>query len=189
VKPMITIEAPWLRLLWLGLLVAASAALTAVYTCVTPFAAFAVLAATTLSRREGLILMAVLWLANQAVGFGVLSYPRTTETFGWGITIGAAALIGTLAAQWTVERLGSVRALGQTVGAFVSAFAHYQVALFALAVPILGGAGAFSPGIIGQVLAINAGALIGLVGLSQLVAAAAGLHHRRRVQAAAARLA
>jgi hypothetical protein len=189
VKHMLAIEAPWLRLLWLGLLVATSAALTAVYTCIAPFAAFAVLAATTLSRRDGLILTVMLWLANQAVGFGVLNYPWTAETFAWGIAIGGAALIGTLAGQWTVQRLGSWRALGQTVGAFVSAFALYQLALYALAVPFLGGAGAFAPGIIGQVLAVNAGALVGLIGLSQLVAAAAALRHRRRAQAAPARLA
>lgn len=188
-KPMIAIEAPWLRLLWLGLLVGTSAALTAVYSCITPFAAFAVLAATTLSRRDGLILTLVLWLANQAVGFGVLSYPRTAETVGWGLAIGGAALIGTLAARWTVQRLGSWRVLGQTVGAFVAAFAHYQIGLYALAVPFLGGAGAFAPGILGQVLVVNAGALIGLVGLSHLVAAASAVRHRRRAPASPARFA
>ncbi|HEU5304476.1 MAG TPA: hypothetical protein VFU40_07525 [Gemmatimonadales bacterium] len=184
---MIAIEAPWFRLLWLGLLVAGSAALTAMDTCITPFSAFAVLAATTLSRRDGLILTVVLWLANQAVGFGVLSYPWTADTLGWGVAIGGAALIGTLAAQWTVHLLDSWRSLGQTVGAFVSAFAHYQLALFALAVPFLGDAGAFAPRIIGQVLVVNAGALIGLVGLSQLMTAAAAL--RRRAQASPARFA
>jgi len=176
---------PRLRLLWLGLLVAASATLTAVYTCITPFAAFGVLAATTLSRRDGLLLMIVLWLANQAVGFGVLGYPWRADTLGWGVAIGGAALIGTLAAQ----RLGSSRSLGQTVAAFVSAFVGYQLGLYALAVPFLSVAGAFAPSIIGQVLAVNVGALIGLVGVSQLLAAVEGLLHRRRVQTSPARFA
>jgi hypothetical protein len=160
-----------------------------VYTCITPFAAFAVLAATTLSRREGLILMVVLWLANQAVGFGVLNYPWTADTLGWGVAIGGAALIGTLCAQWTVRRLGSSRSLGQTAGAFVSAFVFYQLGLYALAVPFLSVAGAFTPGIIGQVLAVNMGALIGLVGLSQLIAAVGAFRHRRRAEASPARFA
>ena len=42
----------WFRPLWLGLLIVGSAALTTGYTCITPFAAFAVIAATTLSRRD-----------------------------------------------------------------------------------------------------------------------------------------
>lgn len=180
---------PRLRLLWLGLLVAASATLTAVYTCITPFAAFGVLAATTLSRRDGLLLMIVLWLANQAVGFGVLGYPWRADTLGWGVAIGGAALIGTLAAQWAVERSGSSRSLGQTVAAFLSAFVGYQLGLYALAVPFLSVAGAFAPSIIGQVLAVNVGALIGLVGVSQLLAAVEGLLHRRRVQTSPARFA
>jgi hypothetical protein len=45
---------------WLGLL-CASALLTAAYTCVTPFAAFAVIAAAALSRRDALLLIGALW--------------------------------------------------------------------------------------------------------------------------------
>ncbi len=54
----------WFRPLWLGLLIVVSAALTTGYTCITPFAAFAVIAVTTLSRRDGAILTAALWLTN-----------------------------------------------------------------------------------------------------------------------------
>jgi hypothetical protein len=186
---MIAIEAPWLRFVWLGLLVATSAVLTAVYSCITPFVAFAVLSAMTLSRRDGLVLTVVLWLANQAMGFGVLAYPRTGETMGWGLAIGGAALIGTLAAQWTAQRLATVGALGRTMASFVSAFVFYQLGLYVLAVPFLGGSRAFAPGIIGQVLAVNAGALIALVGLSQVVIGAAAALQRRRAQASPARFA
>src|SRR5215510_9148793 len=113
----------WLRPLWLGSLVAASAALTTVYTCVTPFAAFAVIAATSLSRGQGLSFMTAVWLANQAVGFAVLSYPWTATTFAWGVAIGGAAVLGTLAAQRSVARLGSLRAATRTIAAFTAAFA------------------------------------------------------------------
>jgi hypothetical protein len=34
------------------------------------------------------------WLANQAIGFGLLHYPWTASSFGWGVTIGVAALAG-----------------------------------------------------------------------------------------------
>jgi hypothetical protein len=48
---------------------------------------------------------------------------------------------------------------------------------------------ALVPGIIGQVLVVNAGALVEFVGLGQLMAAAVGLRHRRRAQASPARFA
>lgn len=179
----------WLRPLWLGLLIATSAGLTTVYTCITPFAAFAVIAATTLSRRHALAVTVAVWLANQAVGFGVLHYPWTGKTFAWGLAIGAAALVGTLTAQWTVARLGSLRSPARTLAGFVSAFALYQLALYAAAVSMLGGTGAFAPRIIGQVLLVNAVTFVGLFGLSELVEAAGSLARRRRAQTSPARLA
>jgi len=169
-----------MRPFWIGLLIAASAALTTVYTCITPFAAFAVIAATTLSRRHALSATVAVWLANQGVGFGVLHYPWTPKTFAWGIAIGGAAIVGTLAAQWTVARAGSLRSPVQALGGFVSAFALYQLALYVVAVSILGGTGAFTPRIIGQVLLVNAVTLVGLFGAHQLVTAAVGFIVRRR---------
>ena len=65
-------ETAWRRRFWLGLLIAASAALSMAFTCITPFAAFAVIGATSLSRWNAVGLTVVLWLANQAVGYGVL---------------------------------------------------------------------------------------------------------------------
>ena len=175
--------------LWLGLLIAASAVLTAVYTCITPFAAFAVLAATTLSRGRAVGLIVAVWLANQAVGFGALSYPWTARTLAWGVAIGAAAVIGTLAAQWTVHRLDSFRAPVRAVAAFVSAFALYQLTLYAAAATTLGGVGAFAPSIVGRVLVVNALTLVGLVGLHRLVVATVSLTRRRPVHGSAARVA
>jgi hypothetical protein len=179
----------WLRPLWLGLLIAASAALTTVYTCITPFAAFAVIAATTLSRGHALVVTVAVWLANQAVGFGVLHYPWTGKTFAWGIAIGGAAVVGTLAAQGTVARLGSFRSPVRALAGFVSAFALYQLALYAVAASILGGTGAFAPRIIGQVLLVNTVTFVGLLGLRQLVEAAGSLARRSRARAFPARLA
>ena len=179
----------WFRPLWLGLLIVGSAALTTGYTCITPFAAFAVIAATTLSRRDAVLLTVALWLTNQAAGFGVLNYPWTAQTCAWGVAIGAAAVIGTLAAHWTVRRFGSFRAPAQTGVAFAAAFALYQLTLYAAAVSMLGGTEAFSAPIIGQVLLANAVTLVGLVGLYQLIAGARFLSRRRRAHASPARLA
>jgi len=183
-------EAAWLRPVWLGLLVAASAVLTTVFTCITPFAAFSVIAATALSRRNALLLTAAVWLANQTVGYGVLHYPWTANSAAWGVAIGGASLMGTLAAHWTVTRLGLPRMAVQTLAGFVSAFAMYQLSLYAVAVSMLGGTRAFAPRIIGQVLLVNTVTLVGLYGLNQLVAAAGGvLNRRRRAQASPAQFA
>jgi hypothetical protein len=178
-----------LRPFWFAVLIAASAVLTTWYTCITPFAAFAVIAATTLTRRHAIVLTIAVWLANQAVGFGALNYPWTPKTFAWGIAIGGAAVLGVLAAQWTLGRLGSLRAPVPVIGGFAAAFALYQSALYAVAATLLGGTGAFAPAIVGHVLVINAIRFVGLLGLGQLVQAIGTLARRRRAQAAAARFA
>jgi len=178
-----------LRPFWFALLIAASATLTTVYTCITPFAAFAVIAAATLSRGSALALTVAVWLANQSVGFGVLHYPWTLSTFAWGVAIGAAAVLGTLAAQWSLKRLGSLRAPVPALAAFASAFALYQLALYVVAVSMLGGTSAFVPRILGQVLLVNAVTFVGLFGLGQLVQADGSLARRRRERASPARFA
>jgi hypothetical protein len=166
--------------MWLGLLIAVSAALTTGYTCITPFVAFAVIAATRLSRPQALSCTVAVWLTNQVVGFGALDYPWTFTTVAWGLAIGAAAVIATLAAQWTVGRLGSFPSLRHMVVAFAAAFALYQLTLYAIAASMLGGTGALAPRVIGQVLLVNAAAFLGLLGLSQLLSGALSLRRRHR---------
>ena len=188
-RQMASSDVAWLRPLWLGLLIVASAAVTTVYTCITPFAAFAVITATTLSRRQALSCTVVVWLANQVVGFGVLHYPWTATTLAWGVAIGGAAVVATLAAQWSLRYLGSFRSPAPTVAAFVSAISLYQLTLYAVAVSMLGGTGSFAPRIVAQVLLVNAVTLGGLWGLNQLVAAVGLLRRRRSAHASLARLA
>jgi hypothetical protein len=178
----------WFRPLWFGVLIAVSAAITTVFTCVTPFAAFAVIAAVTASRRDAVMLAVALWLTNQAVGFGLLHYPWTASTLAWGVALGGAAVIGALAALWTFQRLGSLPSSAQGVVAFVASFALYQLTLYVVAVSWLGGTDMFAPGIVSQVLVINAVTLVGLVALRQAVAGVA-LLIRRHAHASSARLA
>ena len=183
-------DSAWFRPVWFGSLIVISAAITTVFTCVTPFAAFAVIAAATVSRRDAVMLAVALWLTNQAVGFGLLHYPWTASTFAWGAALGVAAVIGALAALWTFARLGVQPALAQSVAAFAASFALYQLTLYAVAAAWLGGVEMFAPAIVGQVLAINAVTLVGLFALRPLVAGAAALlGRRRRAHASPARLA
>jgi hypothetical protein len=187
-KPMVRIDARWIPPLWIGLSAAVSAMLTAGYTCVVPFAALGVAAAMTLPRREAVVCTLVVWLANQAAGFGLMGYPWTPSTMGWGAVIGVAALAGTLAAQWLRRSLHGWRSSLQAVTVFVVAFALYESILYAAAITMLGGTGAFAPAIMGHVLGVNVVALGGLWALSQLLTVAVS-SYRRRVSASPARFA
>ena len=173
-------EASWLRPLWIAALIAAISVLTTIFACITPFAAFGVIAATAVSHRRALWLTAALWLANQAAGFGVLHYPWTVTTVAWGVAIGAAAVLGTLTASTALRRLLSLAAPLRVLAAFVAAFAAYELTLYAVALGVLGGTGAFSPLIVGQVLIVNAVTLVGLYGLDQLVVGLEAAVGRRR---------
>ena len=175
------------RALWLAALIAVSAALTILYACITPFAAFALIAATTLSRRGALACAGAVWLASQAVGFGALGYPWTVSTVAWGLALGGAAVLATLAAQWTVQRLRSFRTPIPMVAAFLAAFGAHQATLYLVAASMLGGTGAFAPSIVGQVLLVNTVALVGFIGLHHLAAGAGWLLRRLHAHLSPAR--
>jgi hypothetical protein len=98
-------------------------------------------------------------------------------------------VIGTLGALWVFQRLAARPSLAQSVAAFVASFVLYQLTLYAVAVSWLGGTDMFAPGIVSQVLVINAVTLVGLVALRRVVAGAALLIRRRPAHASAARLA
>lgn len=146
----------WIALI-AGLTVMGSFALA----CVAPLAAVGALAALTLRRTEGLVLVLAAWLANQAVGFLLLSYPHTLDTYAWGAAIGVAAVLGYLAAAVVAPRIRS--SLLATGAAFVAAFAVYQLVLYAFGLATAYAGDSFSLAIVGEVLAINAVAYVGFL--------------------------
>jgi len=161
-------ETGWGHQLWLALLVAASAAFSFVFACATPFAAFAAAAALTLSRRDALRLTVVVWLANQVLGYAVLKYPWTANSFAWGAVLGAAAVLTTVAARWVTLRLAG-RSYGVlALATLLAAFMVYEGVLFAVAVAWLGGTESFTPLIVGRIFSVNVVALIGLSALHRV---------------------
>jgi len=153
---------------WLALLVVAISAFSFAAACGTPFAAFAAVAALTLSRGDAFRITVALWLADQIVGYVIHGYPRTPESFAWGAAIGAAALLATWTARWTVTRLQAAAPLTRALSALLGAFAVYEAALLAVAVSGLGGTESFTLGIVTRILAVNAGAFAGLCGLHRV---------------------
>jgi hypothetical protein len=154
------------RWLWILLLTAASVFVTLGMACATPFAALATLAALYLSRRDGLALIGIAWIADQAVGYGVLQYPRTPSSFAWGVILGVAAILALVAARALADRL---RDRGRVVAGalgFAAAFVAYQVVL--VAVTAASGSEAFSLPVVGWVLRVNLLSLAGLLILYRL---------------------
>jgi hypothetical protein len=163
--------------LWLATLVVATFAFALVFACAAPFAAFGAVAALTLSRRDALLVTVALWLANQLTGFLVLGYPWTLTSLAWGPAIGIAAVLGTLSAQWAVQRLARTSALRQALGAFLLAFCVYEAVIFVASVAGLGAIEMYAPAILGRVFVTNVAALVGLYALNRL-GATLGLRRR-----------
>lgn len=154
----------WRQSFWLALLVLASVAFSRGFACVTPFVAFAVAAALIFNRRQGIALVLGVWLANQIVGYGFLAYPWTADSLAWGLAIGVASLLATVAARGLASAMVG---LARPVVAFLAAFAIYEGALYAVALA-LGGTQNFSLGIDAGVFGVNAGALLGLFVLERI---------------------
>jgi hypothetical protein len=162
----------------LALLIGAGALASLALACATPFAAFAVVAAAMLPLRSALVVMAGAWLVNQAIGFGLLGYPGDANTVLWGIVMGAAALVATVASMLVLHalpRAGNLIALGF---ALMAAYAAYEIILFAAA-PILGGAGDFTSMIVGRLGVLSVLWLIGLVAAGEVFRLLAALRRQQ----------
>ncbi len=95
--------------IWIALIAGLTVIGSYGYACAAPLAAVAALAALKMERTDGLILVGLAWAINQAVGFLLLSYPHTMESYLWGAAIGVAAFVGYFAARAAAraECLGS----------------------------------------------------------------------------------
>jgi len=154
------------RALWLGLLTAAGIGSSLFLACVTPFAAIATLAALNLRRLEGVAVVLTVWLATQAIGFGLLGYPRTLNCLAWGLAIGLSGLLGFAAAR----ALSSSQPVRLAVSLpFVASFAVYELGLDVAGAFLGTEAGAFSFAVVKQVFLINLVALLVLQAASGLV--------------------
>jgi hypothetical protein len=170
----------WRHPLWLGLLVGASLVFSLGLACAVPFAAFAAAAALSLSRRDALILILMVWLANQLVGFTLLDYAWTASTFAWGAALAIVAIFATLGGQWMAGRLVDARRAFTITATFLIAFAVYEAALFAVSATLLGGTEIYTAAIQGRIFAINAAAFFGLLVLNHF-ATSVGLVNRPTV--------
>jgi hypothetical protein len=171
------VEARLAPLFCLVLLAGGCALASLVLACATPFAAFAVIGAAMLPLPRALVAVTAAWLVNQAIGFGVLGYPHELNTLLWGVAIGLAAVLATVAAKSLLRVSPRVPTPLLLVVALVGAYAAYEVVLFAFT-PLLGGAGAFTAAIVARLGILNLLWMIGLVVVCAAWRLAATLRHR-----------
>lgn len=154
------------RALWIALIVTSGVCLSTFFACATPFAALATLAALKLSRRDTIVVVGLVWAANQAIGFGLLGYPWTWDCAAWGLALGASAGLAVVAAKGLSTTGPAPLAVSLP---FVASFATFELGLYVAGFVLPGGDGAFSASVIGHVFAVNGLALCGLIAVYHLV--------------------
>ena len=173
------------RLIWAALLISGSIVLSAKFSCATPFAALAALAALDMKRTEGLLLVVGVWAANQAVGYGLLGYPMEAQSFAWGVAIGIAAVAGYVSARCAIAAMAPQGLVAATGAALIAAFVVYQAVLFATTAILPSGETAFSWPVVGEIAVANAIAYTVLLLLHRLVAMSGALPQISRERLAA----
>lgn len=158
------------NIVWLVILTLAGLGGSLVISCVTPFVALAVALAGTVRLAVALRAMTAIWLLNQFIGFAFLNFPRSLNTFLWGLAIGGGALLSTVAAASLLKRTATFSPVTWLSFALLLGYAVYEATLF-LAALFLGGVQTFSPAIIAQIGFVNLLWLVSLAGLNELVAA------------------
>jgi len=156
------------RATWGAVLTVVSVLGTLALACAMPFAALAVMAAIFLPRREALVLIGINWLANQAVGFGLLHYPLNWSCFAGGIELGIAAMSSVAVASIVYRALQKFGPALAVIGTFAAAYGVYE------GICCLGAMDEFSAPIALYILYLNGVVLAGLLAV-QALAAAVGL--------------
>ena len=160
------------RAAWGAVLTTVSVLATLALACATPFAALAVMAVIFLPRREAFVLIGLNWLANQAIGYGLLHYPLSWRSFEGGLDIGIAAMASVGASLLVYRPLLKFGTAVAIVGTLVTSFVVNEGALFVTAMGQF--AGDFAAPIALSMFYLNGIALAGLLAL-QVLATAIGL--------------
>jgi hypothetical protein len=159
------------RLLWIGFLTVATLLITGVFACAVPFAALAALAAFDTERRDGLLLIGAVWLANQIYGFTVLGYPHEAQAYYWGLTMGIGAVIAYYAARGVVAYVKPMGALVAVLSALPVAFLAYEAAIYVGSLVLTNGEGAFNTDVVAYVTLVEVVAFLALLIVHRLAVA------------------
>lgn len=117
------------RNIWVGTMAGSSMIASLLLACATPFPSLAALAATQVSRRDGMILMFVAWFAAQAVTFIIHGYPAEPASMVWPFALGTAAVASLVSAEVTGRTLGQRHGVLKAAGTYVAAFAGFKLGI------------------------------------------------------------
>jgi hypothetical protein len=163
-----TEASPWKRAAWIAIIVAASLAFSFALACATPFAALAAVSALMLKPRDAFAALALAWMGNQVVGYGLLAYPVDAASLAWGGVLGLSALFAAAAAIFAA---GRTRDFGFTVSAacaFPAAFAAQQLTVLSATSFLPSGDGVFSASVVLLIFSTNALAFAVLMALQAI---------------------
>ncbi|NCN83715.1 MAG: hypothetical protein GW808_03355 [Sphingomonadales bacterium] len=132
--------------IWAATVATASVLGSWIFACITPFAAIGVLLAATLSPRKAMAWMGGVWLTNQLVGYLILDYPRTVNSFAHGGSLLFASMAGLFVAIGVLKRRNNETLVSLGL-AFAAAFVAYESLLYVAAL-YLGGIDTFAPDIV-----------------------------------------
>lgn len=149
-----------MRASWVSAVVLAGIGGSYLFACATPFVATAGIAALTMHWVDGVVTVLLIWLANQAIGFGVLDYPWTLDSLAWGIVLGLASLTA-LGAAAAFASPRPVR-LGYSLP-FVAAFAGYHLVLYEAGTWLNADPSSFSLSALRQAFVVNVLAFMALL--------------------------
>jgi hypothetical protein len=168
-------------------LVAASVGLSLGFACAVPLAAFAAVAALTMNRRSALLLVFVVVLANQCVGFALLHYPFAASTLAWGCAFAFVGALAVFAAEWAYRGAALAHPIATYAAAFLAAFVAYEGGLFLVTVASSSDDLApYAAPVVVRIFLINATAFIGLI-MASRAAVAIGFAGRAPAEARIAR--
>ena len=151
--------------LWLILLTAASVLTTFALACATPVAAFGALAALHMKRAEAIMLMSIVWLASQVVGFGYLHYPHTAGTIAWAGALLISALVTMEGAAFATRHTASTSSAVRAIGALAAAMVVFKAAIYLFGMEFGGNASAFKLPVVSNFVWTNALTFVFLLAL------------------------
>ncbi|MGH6819214.1 MAG: hypothetical protein ACREC1_10650 [Methylovirgula sp.] len=169
-----TIRFDWRHIVWIAALIAVSVGLSLAFACAVPLAAFAALAALTMRRSEAVVLILVIVLANQCVGFAVLHFPAAGLV--WSAAFALVGVAGVFAAEWTYHSAALAHPIVACTSAFLAAFAAYEGGLFLITLAAApGDLATYAAPVVLRILAINTAAFLGLLVAARIAVAVLGV--------------
>lgn len=153
---------------WTSLLLVLSLGCSFALACGMPFAALAAVAVLNLSPRDAGVAVGLGWLANQAIGFGLLGYPVDALTLAWGVALGLSALAAVVAAVFGLRIVKVDHVALKAASCFLVAWLAQQASVFLASLVLGGTATAFALSVVWFIFWTNAAAFCALCGLALL---------------------